>query len=374
MTTEGLNRTALYDLHVEAGAKMVDFAGWEMPVQYTGIIDEHRKVRESAGAFDISHMGRLFVHGPDAGRFLQRLATNDVLALTPGQVLYTLICNREGGVRDDVLISRIGEQEYLVVPNASNRAKIVGWIDELKNEFSTDAGDFTLDDRTMDTVMVAIQGPRAQELLQTHTEVSLSELRFFRIARGKTAGEDALVSRTGYTGEDGFEVILPRDAGVTLWRDLMRARVSGALALAGLGARDTLRLEAGLPLYGHELSETVNPLEAGLKRFVRLNSPDFVGGEVLARIASAGPARTLLGLEVADGAIARQGTSVVFDAREVGVVSSGTFSPTLSRSIAMAFVDAEVAASRPPFSVVVRGTAHQSNVVDLPFFRRRKGK
>lgn len=370
---ENLRRTALCDLHLRAGAKMIGFGGWEMPVQYAGIVAEHRKVRESAGVFDVSHMGRLFLSGRDAGDFLQFTATNDVRSLSPGQALYTLVCNQDGGVRDDMLISRIGD-EYLMVPNASNHEKIVGWIGELLANFRGGGAQVVLADRTADTVMIAVQGPRAQEILQPYVEIDLNGVRFFRLGRTRVMGADGIVSRTGYTGEDGFEVILPNDAGIALWSRFVEVAASGTIALAGLGARDTLRLESGLPLYGHELSEEINPVEAGLARFVRDGEGDFVGREALVRIARAGSERRLVGLEIADGAIARQGTVVQSNGADVGLVSSGTFSPTLERSIAMAFVASEVANSRPPISVIVRGNTHPSQVVDLPFFHRRKRK
>ncbi|HEX9015715.1 MAG TPA: glycine cleavage system aminomethyltransferase GcvT [Chloroflexota bacterium] len=374
MSDTTLRRTPLFEMHRRAGAKMIDFGGWEMPVQYSGIVAEHRQVRESAGMFDVSHMGRVFVSGRDAGEFLQLLVTNDAGSLAPLHAIYTLICNRAGGVRDDVIVSRLGETQYMVVPNASNREKVLEWIGELLTGFHEGSADVEVTDRTTETVMVALQGPRAQEVLQSLVEVDLSKVSFFGLARTRVGGAEAIVSRTGYTGEDGFEVILPNEAGVELWSRLLESEPTNSIRPAGLGARDTLRIEAGFPLYGHELAEDINPIEAGLARFVRRDGADFVGGEALERIAHDGPARRLAGLEVTDGAIARPGTVVQAGGKDVGYVSSGTFSPTLGRSIAMAFVAPEVADSRPPLGVVVRGNTHPSQVVDLPFFRRRKRK
>lgn len=304
-----LKRTPLHDLHLAAGARMVEFGGWTMPVQYAGIIAEHLKVREAAGAFDLSHMGRVYVSGRGAGAILQVLTTNDVLALDVGRAQYSLICNRDGGVRDDVLVTRLGEQDYLLVVNAANREKVLAWMDEVAAA-DGGAGDFSVADRTFETVMVGVQGPRSAALLRPLTGFDLEGLAYYHAAETTVGGAPAVVSRTGYTGEDGFEVILEAPAGLELWRSLEALASSGELALAGLGARDTLRLEAGMPLYGHELDESTNPLEAGLKRFVRLEKPDFVGREALAEVAETGPRRRLVGLEVPDRAIARQGMPV----------------------------------------------------------------
>jgi len=230
-------RTALYELHREAGAKLIEFGGWMMPVQYSGIIAEHRKVREAAGAFDLSHMGRLYISGHDALAFLQLLVTNDVSKLAPMQVQYSPVCNRSGGVRDDILISRLGENEYLLVVNASNREKILGWIDEVAKGVGGGSMGFSLEDRTLDTVMIGVQGPLSERFLQPLTEVSLSDLRYYYLSAGPVLGVQGLVSRTGYTGEDGFEVILPAESGVRLWRELAQVASTGSMVLAGLGAR-----------------------------------------------------------------------------------------------------------------------------------------
>jgi aminomethyltransferase len=354
---------------------MVEFGGWLMPVQYLGIVAEHRKVREVVGVFDLSHMGRVYVDGPDAERFLQMLATNDVSRLAVGQAQYSLICNREGGVRDDVLVYRLGDGEYLLVVNASNRGKILGWMHEILLELRDREGgaQVSITDRTVETVMVGIQGPSSTALLQPLTDLPLESLGYYRSTTADVMGSESFVSRTGYTGEDGFEVIVPVDAGRRLWKRLERdAPVLGG-GLCGLGARDTLRLEAGMPLYGHELGEDVNPFEAGLGRYVHLEKAELVGRDALLRVAAVGPTRRLVGLEVTDRAIARQGTPVVSEGREVGAVTSGSFSPTMDRSIAMALVSAEVASRRPSLEVTVRGVAHPAKVVDLPFYRR-KGK
>lgn len=369
-------RTPLYEQHLEAGAKIIEFGGWLMPVQYTGIVAEHRKVREGAAIFDLSHMGRVHVAGPGAARFLQFLTTNDLSKLAVGQVQYSLLCNRLGGVRDDILVYRLADSEYLLVVNASNRTKVLAWMDEIRTSSFKDAdvSDFLIDDRTLGTVMIGIQGPQSERVLCTLTDTALQQLRYYHVSSANVAGEEGLVSRTGYTGEDGFEVILPVEAGIRLWRELSKRVATGEVALAGLGARDTLRMEAGMPLYGHELDETIDPLEAGLSRFVRIDKGDFIGRDTLLLVAKDGPKRRLVGLEIPDRAIARHGTQVLAEASRVGQVTSGSFSPTLERSVAMALIDADKADGHLPLEVVVRGTTHLANIVSLPFYRRSRKK
>ena len=369
---EQFKRSPLYELELAAGAKMVEFGGWEMPLQFSGIISEHNRVRQAAGVFDVSHMGRMHVTGPQAGPFLHHAVTNDVLGMAIGQARYSPLCDHDGGVLDDVLIYRLSENEYMVVVNAANRTKILEWFARLHSDgIPGGAGEMSFEDRTISTVMLGVQGTDSQELLQRLTDMPLDELRYYRATSGQVNGDEATVSRTGYTGEDGFELVLPADAGRRLWQRFQVWAADGALALAGLGARDTLRLEAGMPLYGHELSESINPLEAGLARFVRLEKPKFVGRDALARVAQVGPARTLVGLQLEDRAIARQGTPVQADHHEVGHVTSGGFSPTLDRSIAMALVESD-AAGNPDLQVAIRGRSHDAKVVDLPFYRRQR--
>ncbi|MDA8218874.1 MAG: glycine cleavage system aminomethyltransferase GcvT [Dehalococcoidales bacterium] len=366
-------RTPLYGLHVAAKAKMIDFAGWQMPVQYTSIIEEHQKVRQAAGIFDISHMGRIYVSGKGAASLLQLALTNDVLSLAVGQSHYSLLCNPQGGIKDDVLVYRLAESEYLLVTNASNREKVLAWLGALKDERvrHNGFGETRWADRTLETAMIAVQGPASPEVLQPLTNANLAGLKYYRSEEGSFGAETGLISRTGYTGEDGFEVILPAEAGIRLWEQLAAEARAGKAALAGLGARDTLRLEAGLPLYGHELDESVNPYEVGLGRFVRPDKGAFVGRDALQRVAEAGPRRRLTGLTIPDGAIARQGTPVQLDGRVVGSVTSGNRSPSLRRSIAMALVETEVA-ERTGLSLVVRDKAHPAEVTALPFYRRPK--
>lgn len=370
-----LPRTALFDNHRAAGAKIVEFGGWEMPVRYTSILAEHRKVREAAGVFDLSHMGRIYVRGPEALAFVNRVATNDASSLAVGQVQYTLLCNEQGGVVDDILVSRLGEAELLLVVNASNRGKVLDWFDKrLAAELAGLRAGIEIEDRTRETVMIGVQGPEAAAVVQPLVELPLNQLKYYRAGPALCDGAEVLVSRTGYTGEDGFELILPVEAGIRVWERLASQAEAGGIALAGLGARDTLRMEAGMPLYGHEITEDVNPLEAGLGRFVRLDKGEFVGRAALEKVAEAGPARRLIGMELPDRAIARQGSPLKVEDREVGFVTSGSYSPTLDRSIAMALVGSEAAEAGSALSVLVRNSLHAVLVVEIPFFRRRKKK
>jgi aminomethyltransferase len=296
---------------------------------------------------------------------LNRVLTVDVAPLRPGQIRYSLVCNESGGVLDDVLVYHLGER-YLLVVNASNRLKIVDWLARHQPGF-----DVTVQDQTAERFMLALQGPAALSILQPLADADLSAMRYYRAVEMKVGGQPALVSRTGYTGEDGFEVIVPADAAVPLWEDLVRRGVDAGLVPAGLGCRDTLRLEAGMPLYGHELDEQTDPLTAGLKSSVALGK-DFVGRDALQKIADAGPARQRVGLELEGRRIAREGTPVVLGGQTVGHVTSGTFSPTLQKLLAMAFVDTALAQPGTHLAVDLRGTQVPARVVDLPFYRRAK--
>lgn len=362
--TSDLMRTACYPWHVAHGGRMVDFAGWEMPVQYSSIVAEHQAVRTSAGLFDISHMGRLRFGGGDARRFLEYLLTNDVGGLAPGQVRYALVTDETGGILDDVLVYRL-EENHLLVVNASNRVKILNWIEQQRGRFHV-----TVDDETIATCMLALQGPCAAQLLQPLVDQPLDELKYYFACAARISGDEGLVSRTGYTGEDGFELIVPAAAGMALW-ELLIARGEGTgLLPAGLGCRDTLRLEAAMPLYGHELDEAIDPFTAGLGFAVKLEGKDFVGREALV----AAKTRTLrsrrVGLELHGKRIAREGTLVFSDDRQIGRVTSGTFSPTLQKSIALAYVPPDMATAGTPLSVEIRGQREPARVVKLPFYRR----
>ncbi len=355
-------RTPLHDWHVARGARMVEFGGWDMPIQYTTIVQEHQAVRTRAGLFDISHMGRLVFTGPDAGPFLHHLVSNDVLGMKAGQVRYALACNEQGGIRDDVLVYRL-EPFWLLVVNASNRLKILDWIEPHRGKFNC-----TLEDRTTTWGMLAVQGPQAL------TPTTLGPLglfadpgqqRYYFGAARATPIE--VVSRTGYTGEDGFEVIV-ENARLTKVAD---ALLAAGVEPAGLGARDTLRLEAGMPLYGHELSETIDPYQAGLGWAVKLAKDDFLGKAALAPRQGDTSRPVRVGLELLGKRIAREGASVLHGEQVLGSVSSGTFAPTLQKAIAMAYVPPAFAAIGTELTVDVRGNREPARVVALPFYKRK---
>jgi aminomethyltransferase len=358
---------------------MVPFGGWDMPVQYTTIVEEHQAVRTAAGLFDVSHMGRLLFDGPQALELIQRVWTNDAASMKVGQVRYGLICNEQGGILDDVLVYRLA-RGWLMVVNASNREKILAWLDRQHG-----GRQVTIRDATSPVAMVALQGPRAvllgaAVLVQLGWGVpeagAVEQLRYYHslpLQLPSSNGEPALVSRTGYTGEDGLEVM----AQAALVRDALlpalfqqAARDGVGLRPCGLGARDTLRFEAAMPLYGHELTEQIDPLQAGLAWAVKLNKGDFCGSEVLRQRAAEPPRRPRVGLELDGRRIAREGATVLVEGRPVGQVTSGTFAPTLQKSLAMAYVDAAHAAAGTRCQVDVRGKTENAHVVGLPFYRR----
>jgi aminomethyltransferase len=358
-----LRRTPLWEVHRRLGARLVAFGGWEMPVSYRGIVEEHRAVRAAAGLFDVSHMGEIEVRGPDAGAVCQRLTTNDVRRLADGQVQYTLLCRPDGGVVDDVTLYRCDAARYLFCVNAANVATDLAWI-------RAHAGGATVGDRSDATALLALQGPRAERILARLTAAALDRLRPWRFVTGTAGGCEVLISRTGYTGEDGFEIFVAATDAERLWSILLEVGRGDGLEPIGLGARDTLRLEAALPLYGHELDETTTPLAAGLTRFVALDADDFVGRAALLREREVGGQRRLVGLTMRAPGIARQGHPVLASSATVGRVTSGTHAPTLGRAIALAYVDTAYAAPGTALAVDVRGRAVAAEVVPTPFYKR----
>jgi aminomethyltransferase len=355
-------RTPLYDWHAAHGARLAEFAGWDMPIQYTSITDEHNAVRTAAGLFDISHMGRLSFAGPGALDLIQHVYTNNAATLADGQARYGLVCNERGGIRDDVLVYR-WPYGYAMVVNTGNRGKIVGWLAEHKG-----SRDVEVSDRTLATCMVAVQGPRAVELCKGLTAAGAGQLAYYHATPTTYRGKPCVVSRTGYTGEDGVEIMAAASQAVELWEDL----VGRGAKPCGLGARDTLRLEAAMPLYGHELTEETDPYQAGVGWAVKLDKGDFIGRDALRGLRD-DPARPRrVGLELQGKRIAREGAAVLRDGREVGKVTSGTFSPTLGRAIAMAYVDPACTAAGTECAVDVRGKTEPARVVPLPFYRRPK--
>jgi aminomethyltransferase len=356
------NRTPLYDWHVARGARLVDFAGWDMPIQYTTITEEHQAVRTGAGLFDISHMGRLSLGGPDALALIQYVFTNNAATMKDLQVRYGLVCNEQGGIRDDVLVYR-WPYGYAMVVNASNREKIVDWLARHKGGRHVEVAD-----QTFDTAMIAVQGPRAVAMCRDLTDSDPSTLGYYYATPTRYRGGQCVVSRTGYTGEDGLEFMVGKSQGVQLWEEL----VGRGAVPCGLGARDTLRLEAAMPLYGHELSEDIDPLQAGLGWAVKLEKGDFLGREALLRGRDDPSRRRRVGLELQGKRIGREGAVVTAAGKEIGRVTSGTFTPTLGKAIAMAYVDPAYLQLGTECAVDVRGKPEPAIVVALPFYRRTR--
>ncbi len=363
-----LKRTPFHDFHVSAGAKMVEFAGWEMPILYRGILDEHEQTRRSGSIFDVSHMGRLHFSGTDAAAFLDQVLTRNVAQMQVGQSRYALVCNEAGGVLDDVIIS-CDAKRWIVVCNASNREKLTKHFSDVRRKNSN--LDFDMADQTEGTAMVAVQGPKVIDRLSGVLPVDLKGLKRYGFVSDSFMLVNFTVFRSGYTGEDGIEMILPAKMAPMAIKLLAGKtdKPDATIKPAGLGARDTLRLEAGMPLYGHELTEQIDPLSAGLQWAVDLKK-DFIGAEALRGLAARGFARKLVGLELEGRRIARQGTPIVKDGVVVGEVTSGTFSPTLQKSIAMAFVDADHAADNVQLTADLKGAPNPAKVVKLPFYKR----
>lgn len=363
-----LKRTPFYDFHTKAGAKLVDFAGWEMPILYRGITEEHNQTRNSGGLFDVSHMGRVHFKGKDVLKFLETICTRDLAKCEVGQAKYSLICNEAGGVLDDVIVGR-DTKNWIMVVNASNREKLMQHFRKVRSDRDYDVD---INDQTEATAMVALQGPKVIEKLAGALGDEVTQLKRYHFYTGSMFLIGYTVFRTGYTGEDGVEMIFSARAASMVISKLAGRfdREEATIKPAGLGARDTLRLEAGMPLYGHELSEQIDPISAGLGWAVGADK-EFIGASALRKIQADGPARTLVGLELDGKRIARQGFEVK-DAGGVaiGTVTSGTLSPTLGKSIAMAYVDSANAAVGTQLAVDVRGELNPATVVKMPFYKR----
>ena len=361
---QALGRTALYGTHTSLGARMVPFAGWEMPVQYRSILEESRAVRGRAGLFDVSHMGRLHISGPQAPQLLEWVVTANASDLRQSRVRYALLCNEGGGIIDDTVFYRRADDQYLLVCNAGNRQYVLPWLRRWAQERFAGT---EIDDRTDGTVMIAFQGPDTPELLDRLSDSKLSDMRPFSAAEAIVASRPAYIGRTGYTGEVGYELIVAAEDGPAIWQALME---QGA-ACCGLGARDVLRLEAGLALHGNDIDTSTTPLEAGLDRFVRLDK-EFVGAEFLRRQREEGVERRLVGLVVQGRSIPRTGYPILSGSTQVGRVTSGTFSPTLDRNIGMGYVLVGFASPGERLQVDIRGRLAEAEVVPLPFYSRAR--
>jgi aminomethyltransferase len=358
-------RTPLHDEHIRLSAKMVEFAGWEMPIQYTGVMEEHRAVRNAAGIFDVSHMGRFEVTGAGATEYVQHLTTNDMSKLVDGMAQYSLLCNDRGTILDDIIVYRLTKERYLLVVNAINEAKDFNWCQRHAG------ANVTISDVTESEAMIAIQGPRAAKILQGLTDIDLASLPHFCFRTGTVAGiANCVLARTGYTGEDGFEIFVPSDSAIPVWRSIMERGKDQGLMPVGLGARDTLRMEMKYSLYEHEISEDINPLEAGLSWVVKLNAGDFIGRDALLAIKEKGLKRKLVGFQMIDNGIPRQGYHILVDGKPVGVVTSGTMSPSLNKPIGIGFVPADAASAGNKIYIDIRGRARLAEIVKTPFYKR----
>jgi len=360
-----LKKTPLHQTHLASGARMVEFGGWDMPVQYSdGILSEVRSVRENAGMFDVSHMARFQFVGPEAVSFLDRMLAADVAGLRNGRARYHVICNENGGIIDDAIVYRVTDDQCMLVANAGNADAVREFLIPAAQQ----NGGVFFADLSDDIAMIAVQGPNAVEIVDRICPLPASSVRPFRLRRAEVAGVPCRVARTGYTGEDGFEIMPPSDRAAELWRALETEGV----APAGLGARDVLRLEAGLMLHGNDMTVDNNPYEAGLERFTYIDTPGYIAGESLAAIRDAGTARVIVGFRMVGRGIPRHGLAVLKEGTEVGIVTSGTHSPTLDDNIGMGYVDRGLSDEGTRFEIDVRGRLVEAEVVPLPFYSRKR--
>jgi len=373
-TTPAIRKTALNAVHRQMGAKMVEFNGWDMPVEYPsagGIIAEHNAVRAGVGIFDVSHMGDIRLAGPQALAAVQHISMNDAAKLAIGQAQYSALLYPEGTFVDDVIVHRLGEEEYLLVINAGTREKDFNWVRDHTTQF-----DCKVEHLSDDFTQIAIQGPKGVNLLQKLTDADLSAVKFYWLTRGTVCGlKNILIARTGYTAEDGFEIYIPSDEATSarIWNEILQAGKEFGVVPCGLGSRNTLRLEGKLPLYGHEISDTINVWEAGLDRFCKMDKADFTGKQALEAALAAGVRRTLVGLEVVERGIARDGYKVQDESgREIGYVTSGSFAPFLKKNIALAYVPLEFAGIGSTVKVEIRNQGVKAQVVSTPFYKRPK--
>lgn len=364
-----MKKTPLYEIHAAEGAKMVDFHGWCMPLYYgTGILKEHENVRKKAGIFDVSHMGELLVEGSDADRYLQSMVTNEILSMEDGTCVYTPVCYPEGGTVDDILVYKISDKRYMLVVNASNTEKDFEWF------LSHAKGDVRISDHSAGYAQLAVQGPLAEKILQGLAEQDLSAIGYYRFRQEVAlGGMKTLLSRTGYTGEDGFEIYVDSEKAEQMWQRIMDAGKEDGLAPAGLGARDTLRLEAGMPLYGNELSKDISPVEAGLGRFISFEKGDFIGREALLEQKENPSGRRIMRFEMVERGVPRAGYRVQSGGKDIGYVTSGGYAPVLEKNIGMALIEHERVGPDDEIFVVIRDKPVKAEIIRKPFYRRKKG-
>jgi len=359
-----MKRTPFYEFHKNAGAKIVPFAGYEMPVLYAGIMEEHKAVRNTVGVFDVSHMGEFYAKGPNALSFLQSITINDVSKLTPGKAQYSAMCFDDGGIVDDLLIYMLAEQSYMIVVNASNIEKDWEWM---KKHCPSGV---MFENKSDDTALLAIQGPKSLETMQKLTTANLSAIPYYHFVQGAVAGIEMIISRTGYTGELGFEIYFSNAHAEKIWNAIFDAGKEFGIVPIGLGARDTLRLEMGYCLYGNDIDQTTNPIEANLGWITKLNKGEFVAKSILEKTKADGPKRKLVGMMLNEKAVPRHGYALLVNGKNIGVVTSGTFSPSLEKGIAMGYVDNPHTEVGSKIAIDVRGKMIDATVVALPFLKK----
>ena len=360
-----IKKTALYEIHKKLGAKLVEFAGYYMPIQYGGIIQEHKRVRSTVGLFDVSHMGEFFIRGDNALEFLQKVTINDVSRLAVNQAQYSAMCYDNGGIVDDLIVYRLPDQ-YMMIVNAANLEKDWAWMQENL------VPKVELQDRTNELTLLALQGPQAEATLAKLTRINLEDIPFYWLEEGLVKDVEMLVSRTGYTGEPGFELCFPAQHSKAIWEALLQAGREFNIEPIGLGARDTLRLEMKYCLYGNDIDESTNPIEAGLAWITKLDKGDFIGRMAIEKIKEEGPSRKLVGFQMDEKAFPRQGYAIWRDEQQIGVVTSGTFSPMLEKGIGMAYVSNETSAIGTDIEVQVRGKKIPAHIVKTPFYQKSR--
>ncbi len=361
-----MKRTPLFRQHQQLGGKLVDFAGWEMPIQYGGVVEEYQAVREAVGLFDVSHMGRVTAEGREAEAFLQRVTTNNVSNLAVGDAHYSMVCNPAGGIKDDIFVYRLAATRFLVCVNASNRDKIVSWLFQKAPQ-----GDIRISDESDETAQIALQGPQSREVLRALCPSAVETLKPRQCVETDVLGARGVVSRTGYTGEVGYELYVPSNKAVAVWDRLMKAGETAGIKACGLGSRDLLRLEVGYLLYGNDMDEQTTPLEAGAAFAVDFTKGEFIGSQALLEQKEKGPAKRLVAFELLQKGVPRHEMKIIADGQSIGVVTSGNLSPRLQKGIGLGYVPAQFSAPGAQFQIDIRGRLHPAVVVKLPFYKRK---